>query len=155
MASPQYQRPGWITRYLLNPAIAGLLRLGVSVLGSRTLAVRGRRSGEWRTTPVHPMNFGGRRYLVAPRGTTEWVRNIRARGGGELRLGRRSEPISVVELEDDAKPEILREYLRRFGWETGAFFQGVSSRSSEEDLHRIAPLHPVFRIVSSPSNSPS
>jgi deazaflavin-dependent oxidoreductase (nitroreductase family) len=147
MASLQYQRPGWITRNLLNPAINGLMRLGVSVSGSRTLAVRGRRSGEWRTTPVNPIQFDGNRYLVAPRGTTEWVRNIRAAGGGELRLGRRRDPIAVVEIENDDKTEILRAYLRRWAWETGAFFQGVGADSSDDDLRRIAPLHPIFRIA--------
>jgi deazaflavin-dependent oxidoreductase (nitroreductase family) len=146
VTASHYQRPGWATRNLLNPAIALLTRLGVSVSGSRILAVRGRRSGEWRTTPVNPLDLGGNRYLVAPRGTTEWVRNIRASGGGELRLGRRRESISVTEVDDEAKEEILREYLRRWGWETGAFFQGVRHDSSDEQVRSIVPLHPIFRI---------
>ena len=75
--------------------------------------MRGRSSGEWRTVPVNLLTIDGTRYLVAPRGTTQWVRNIRAAGGGELRIGRRTEAISVRELADDAKPPVLREYVRR------------------------------------------
>ena len=94
------------------------------------------------------MEIGGRRYLVAPRGETEWVRNLRAARGGELRLGRHREPIGVEELPDDAKPPILREYLRRWKMETAKFFDGVTAESPESELRRIAPRHPVFRVLS-------
>ena len=68
-----YQRPGWFTKQVFNRAVAGLTRLGVSVAGSRVLEVRGRKSGEWRRTPVNVLDFEGARYLVAPRGHTQWV----------------------------------------------------------------------------------
>ena len=106
--------------------------------GSRTLAVRGRRSGQWRTTPVNPLEFRGQRYIVAPRGVTDWVRNIRASGEGELWLGSRREPIKVVELSDAEKPEILREYLRKWAWEVGAFFEGVGADASDADIQAAA-----------------
>ncbi|WP_225447477.1 nitroreductase family deazaflavin-dependent oxidoreductase [Streptacidiphilus sp. PB12-B1b] len=122
-------------------------RLGISVLGSRTLAVRGRKSGEWRTTPVNLLTIDGRRYLVAPRGHTQWVRNMRAVGGGELRLGRRVEPFRGVELSDDEKPAVLRAYLRRWAWEVGMFFEDVDADSPESRLREIAPGFPVFRVV--------
>ena len=122
-------------------------RLGISVLGSRTLAVRGRKSGEWRTTPVNLLTFEGERYLVAPRGHTQWVRNMRAAGGGELRLGRRAEPFRAVELTDADKPPVLREYLRRWAWEVGFFFGDVDADSPEATLTEIAPGFPVFRIA--------
>jgi deazaflavin-dependent oxidoreductase (nitroreductase family) len=127
--------------------MAGLTGAGVSVLGSRILAVRGRTSQEWRTTPVNLLTEGGSRYLVAPRGTTQWVRNIRVAGGGELRLGRRVEEIRVAELSDDEKTPILRAYLRRWKSEVGIFFEGVGPKSSDAELRAIAPNHPVFRIL--------
>jgi len=143
---PHYQRPGWFTQHVFNPIVAGLTRLGISVLGSRVLRVRGRTSGEWRSVPVNLLTFEGGRYLVAPRGETQWVKNIRKAGGGELKLGRKTESIRVVELSDDEKPDLLRAYLKRWKAEVGVFFGGVSADSPAEDLRRIAPDHPVFRI---------
>jgi deazaflavin-dependent oxidoreductase (nitroreductase family) len=147
MVSSRYVRPGWFTTNVFNRLVALLTRLGVSVYGSRVLAVRGRASGEWRTTPVNLLVHGGERYLVAPRGVTQWVRNIRVSGEGELRLGRRREPIRVTELGDAEKPELLRAYLRRWRVEVGVFFQGVGPDASEEELRRIAPDYPIFRIL--------
>ena len=80
--TPRYVRPGWFTQHVFNPAVALLTRAGLSVWGSRELRVRGRASGEWRSTPVNLLTHGGARYLVAPRGNTQWVRNVRAAGGG-------------------------------------------------------------------------
>jgi deazaflavin-dependent oxidoreductase (nitroreductase family) len=108
--------------------------------------VRGRTTGQPRHTPVNPLTLDGARYLVAPRGHTQWVRNLRARGDGRLLVGRRAEEFAAVELSDEEKPPILREYLRRWKWEIGAFFAGVGPDSSDEELRRIAPDHPVFRI---------
>ncbi len=141
-----YQQAGWFTRNVFNKAVAGLTGLGISILGSRILAVRGRKSGEWRTTPVNLLVIDGQRYLVAPRGHTQWVRNMRVAGGGELRLGRRTEPFTATELTDDAKPAILRAYLKRWKAEVGVFFGGVGPDSSEDELRRIAPDHPVFKV---------
>jgi deazaflavin-dependent oxidoreductase (nitroreductase family) len=146
MAGERYVRPGWFTRNVFNGAVAGLTRLGVSVAGSRELRVRGRTSGEWRTVPVNLLTVGGTRYLVAPRGTTQWVRNLRAAGGGELRIGRRTEAFSANELDDDAKAPVLREYVRRWGWELGSFFEGVDKDATDADLARIAPGFPVFTV---------
>jgi deazaflavin-dependent oxidoreductase (nitroreductase family) len=142
----RYVRPGWFTVHVFNPAVAGLTRVGVSVWGSRILAVRGRKSGEWRTTPVNLLVRDGQRYLVAPRGTTQWVRNLRSAGEGELRVGRRTEPFRAYELTDEEKPDVLRSYLKRWKAEVGVFFGGVNAASPEAELQRIAPDHPVFRI---------
>jgi deazaflavin-dependent oxidoreductase (nitroreductase family) len=142
----RYEQPGWLNRYLLDPLVALLTRLGISVAGSRVLEVRGRKSGEWRRTPVNLLEFEGGRYLVAPRGHTQWVRNIRASGRGRLLVGRRSEEISVTELADDEKPPLLRAYLRKWKWEVGAFFGGVGPDDPDSELRKIAPDHPVFRI---------
>lgn len=148
MSEPRYVRPGWFTNHVFNPIIAGLTRLGLSVWGSRQLRVRGRQSGEWRTTPVNLLTFDGDRYLVAPRGETQWVRNLRAAGEGELRVSRRTERFRATEISDAGKPPILRAYLKRWKAEVGVFFGGVSAKSSDEELRRITPDHPVFRIES-------
>jgi len=145
--SDHYQRPGWFTKNVFNPFVGLLTRVGVSLAGSRVLEVRGRKSGEWRSTPVNPLGFEDERYLVAPRGETQWVRNIRVSGGGRLRKGRRTEDFTVTEITDEEKLPILRAYLKKWAWEVGAFFQGVGADAPDEDLRRIAPLHPIFRIT--------
>lgn len=141
-----YQKPDWFTRNVFNPAVAVMTRFGLSVWGSRVLRVRGRRSGEWHATPVNPLTRDGTQYLVAPRGHTQWVRNIRVSGGGELVLGGRAQAFTAVEIRDDQKVPILRDYLKRWKFEVGMFFGGVSDTSSDEELRRIAPDHPVFRV---------
>jgi len=141
-----YQRAGWFTKNVFNRIVATLTRMGISVAGSRVLEVPGRKSGEPRRTPVNLMTFEGQRYLVAPRGHTQWVRNLRASLSGRLYLGRRSEDFTAVELPDSEKPELMRAYLRKWKWEVGQFFGGVGPDAPEEELRRIAPDHPVFRI---------
>ncbi len=130
----------------MDRAVTALTRAGVSFWGSRILELPGRKTGEPRRTPVNLLTFGGQRYLVAPRGHTHWVRNLRASGSGRLLIGRRAEEFSAVELPDDEKPPLLREYLRRWKWEVGQFFGGLGPDAPDEELRRIAPDHPVFRI---------
>jgi deazaflavin-dependent oxidoreductase (nitroreductase family) len=147
-AESHFKRPGWFTKNVFNRVVALFTRLGLSVLGSRVLEVRGRSSGEWRRTPVNLLTIEGQRYLVAPRGHTQWVRNLRASGEGRLVLGRRREPFSAVEITDDEeKAPILRAYLKRWKAEVGVFFEGVGPDSSDEELRAIAPKHPVFGIT--------
>ena len=143
----RYVEPGWFTRNVFNRAVRRLTRWGLSVAGSRELRVRGRKSGEWRSTPVNLLIVSDERYLVAPRGTTQWVRNLRAAGEGELKLGRRVEQFRAAELADPAKTPVLREYLHRWAWEVGAFFEGVGKDASDADLARIAPDFPIFRVL--------
>ncbi|MFE2297749.1 nitroreductase family deazaflavin-dependent oxidoreductase [Streptomyces sp. NPDC059445] len=145
--STHVQKPGWFTVNVLNRAVAWITKRGLSLRGSRVLAVRGRKSGEWRTTPVNPLTLDGQRYLVAPRGHVQWTHNMRAAGGGELRLGKKVETFTAVEVADDDKASILRAYLKHWKAEVGVFFGGVGPDSSDEELRRIAPDHPVFRIT--------
>jgi deazaflavin-dependent oxidoreductase (nitroreductase family) len=126
--------------------VTALARRGISLLGSRVLYVRGRKSGEWRTTPVNLLVHEGERYLVAPRGHTQWVRNMRVAGGGELHLGRRVEVFTATEVADQDKPDILRAYLKRWKFEVGMFFDGVGPDASDGKLLEIAPGYPVFLI---------
>lgn len=153
-ASEHYQRkrPGWFTRNAFNPVVAALTRLGVSVWGSRVLEVRGRKSGEPRRTPVNLLTFEGERYLVAPRGDTQWARNLRAAGEGRLLIGpRRSERFATSELSDEQKPPVLRAYLERWKLEVGAFFDGVGPDSSDAELLAESAKHPVFRLGAPPA----
>jgi deazaflavin-dependent oxidoreductase (nitroreductase family) len=144
-AENRYIKPQSATN-VFNTVVARLTRMGISVYGSRVLYVKGRKSGEWRSTPVNPLTLDGTRYLVAPRGNTQWVRNMRAVGTGELHVGRRVEPFRATEIADDAKPAILRAYLKKWKFEVGVFFDGVDAKAPEEKLREIAPGYPIFRI---------
>jgi deazaflavin-dependent oxidoreductase (nitroreductase family) len=149
MNETRYIKPKKSTN-AFNVAVAKLTKLGVSVWGSRVLTVVGRKSGEPRSVPVNLLTVDGVRYLVAPRGETQWVRNLRASGEGRLRKGRKVEEFTATEVPDEEKLLLLRAYLKKWAWEVGAFFQGVGADAPDEDLRRIAPLHPVFRISRRP-----
>lgn len=142
-----YRAPGWLTRNVVNRSVAFLTRHGVSVLGSRVLAVRGRTSGAWRTTPVNLLEHDRRRYLVSARGEGQWVRNLRVAGTGELRVGNRTEAFRGRELTDEEKVPVLRAYLRRWKFEVGAFFDGVGPDSTDAEIQAIAGKHPAFEVL--------
>jgi deazaflavin-dependent oxidoreductase (nitroreductase family) len=144
--APHYRQPGWFTRKIMNPVAGQLARWGVSVWGSRELQVRGRTSGQMRSTVVNLMTHEGEDYLLAPRGRTQWVRNLRVAGGGNLRVGRQLRAFSAVEVADDDKVDLLRAYLRRWKLEVGVFFDGASADSSDEELRAIAHKHPAFLV---------
>jgi deazaflavin-dependent oxidoreductase (nitroreductase family) len=141
-----FQQPGWFTRNVFNRTIHGLMALGISIQGSRLLEVKGRKSGQWRSTPVNLLEVDGARYLVAPRGHTQWVRNMRVAKGGRLRLGRGTEDFRATEVTGDAAVPLLRAYLKKWKWEVGAFFDGVGPDSTDAQLLAIAPDHPVFKL---------
>lgn len=113
--------------------------------GSRRLTVRGRKSGEPRTTPVNPLEIDGVTYLVAPRGTTQWVRNLRAVREGKLHHGRKATRFRGEEVPDSEKLPILKAYLDKWAWEVGAFFE-LEKDPSDDEIARVAPNHPVFRV---------
>jgi deazaflavin-dependent oxidoreductase (nitroreductase family) len=143
----QYRRPGWFTRHVVNPSVAGLTRLGVSVWGSRVLEVKGRKSGLPRRNPVNLLTMDDQQYLVAPRGEAEWVRNLRVADGHlTLLLGSRRDDRTATEIADADKAPVLRAYLRRWKSEVGVFFEGVGPDSTDEELAAIAPRHPVFAL---------
>lgn len=146
--TPHVQKAGWFTVNVLNRSVAWLTRRGISVWGSRVLEVRGRKSGEWRRTPVNVLTVDGARFLVAPRGHVQWTHNMRAAGGGRLRLGRTTEDFTATEVPDDDKAPILRAYLKRWKAEVGVFFGGVGPDSTDQELRAIAADHPVFRLGS-------
>jgi deazaflavin-dependent oxidoreductase (nitroreductase family) len=142
-----YRAPGWFTRNVVNRSVAFFTRHGVSVWGSRVLAVRGRTSGAWRTTPVNVLDHDGHRYLVSARGEGQWVRNLRVAGTGELRVGRRAEEFRGRELSDEEKVPVLRAYLKRWKFEVGAFFDGVGADSTDAEVLAVAAKHPAFEVL--------
>ncbi len=145
MASEQtYEKPGAITNFF-GRLLMAINRLGLAPAGAQTLAVRGRKSGEIRTNPVNPFEIDGRTYLLAPRGTTQWARNLRAAGEGELRVGKKARRFRAEEVADAEKLPLLRVYLDRWAWEAKGFL-GVEKDATDEQLLEIAPQHPAFLL---------
>ncbi len=144
---PKYDKPSFFNKSVAGPLMILLTRLGISAGGANTLVVCGRKSGEPRSVPVNPLDHDGARYLVAPRGNTEWVRNLRAAGEGELRLGSKRDTVKAVEVGDEEKPPVLRAYLENWARATKGSF-GVDENATDQELSDIAPDHPVFRITS-------
>jgi hypothetical protein len=151
MAASPFVKPGFFTARVVNPVVGFLAgRLGLGPKGAQVLAVRGRKSGEWHRIPVNPLTLGGQRYLVAPRGETEWVRNIRVSRAGRLTVAGKTADVRVVEVPDREKPPILRAYLQEWAWEVKRFFGGLDAAASEADFIPIAARYPVFRILPEP-----
>lgn len=134
----------------MNGILALLVgRLGVPVPRCRVLRVHGRRSGRLRSVPLLVGRHDGRRYLVAPRGRTDWARNLAAAGWGELIRGRRVERVDAVPVGGEERIDALASYVRGFGWLTRGLF-GLPRRPSRERIAAIAERHPVFRISTRP-----
>jgi deazaflavin-dependent oxidoreductase (nitroreductase family) len=151
MADRHYRKPGWLTQQVFNRAVTLATRAGISVLGSRVLEVRGRKSGLARRTPVNLLSLDGRQYLVSPRGETEWVRNVRADGGKlDLLLGGKRQHCLGHEVPEADRVDVLRGYLRRWKAEVGVFFDGVGPDSTDDQIRAIAHKHPVFRLETAP-----
>ncbi|MFE5209408.1 nitroreductase family deazaflavin-dependent oxidoreductase [Streptomyces sp. NPDC056600] len=145
-AGPYYFEAGPLASRF-NAIVGWLARHGVSLMGSAELSVRGRKSGAMQRIPVNPYRHAGEQYLVSARGHSQWVRNMRVAGGGELRVGRKVRGFTATELPDDQKVAVLRGYLDKWGWEVNQYFQGVTAASSDEELAAAASDHPVFRIT--------
>ena len=139
-----YRRSAW--RRVLNGLVRPLARLGLAGRSTYVLTVRGRTSGKVWSTPVSIVEHGGERWLVAPYGERNWVKNARAAGSVELRRGRRSDRLAVEEVDAAGAVPVLREYYRRFRV-TRPFFD-VTLDSSEDDWLAEAPRHPAFRLGS-------
>ena len=143
-ASRPYRKSPW--RRALNALVRPLARLGLTGPRTHLLTVPGRTSGRLWSTPVSIVRIGSERWLVAPYGDRNWVKNTRAAGWVELRRGRSHERLAVDELDPAEAVPVLREYYRR-GRVTRPFF-GVSLESSPEEWLAEAPRHPVFRLRS-------
>ena len=141
-----YKKPDWFSLHLVNPLVKGLHHLGVSLQGSQTLALPGRKSGEIRTNPVNPFELDGHTYILSPRGNTQWVRNLRAAGGeGELRSGRRNRHFRAEEVPDSEKLPLMRLYMDKWAWEVKGYI-GIDPKAPDEEVERILPDHPAFLL---------
>jgi deazaflavin-dependent oxidoreductase (nitroreductase family) len=143
-----FDRPNWVER-LLNRGVGALVRLGLAPSHMHLLEVRGRKSGKLYRVPVDLLAEGGRLYLVAPRGYTQWVRNAEASVHVTLRRGRRATAYRLRALPDAGKPVILKSYLDRFRREVQRFFP-VPAGSPAEAFVPLVQRYPAFELVPTP-----
>jgi len=120
-------------------------RLGLPLAGVWVLRTRGRRTGRVHQVPVIPLTLDGVRYLVAPRGATDWMRNLLAAGGGELRRGRRRRHVPARPVTGEDRVPVLAAYIRANRRRNGRFFD-VPEVFTDRDVRRIADRHPVARL---------
>ena len=147
MTPQRYVQPNWLTRNVFNKIVVGLTRIGISLWGSRIPRGAGTQKRRAAARPLNMLSVDGARYLVAPRGQTQWVRNLRVAGEGQLLVGRRRERFVASEIADAEQEPILRAYLKRWKWEVGVFFGGVEARP-----HRATTFtgsHPTIRSSAS------
>ena len=142
----RYEEPNRAAR-AANAAICWLAEMGISIAGTRALRVRGRKTGKQRAVVINLLSVDGVDYLVSPRGNTQWARNVRAAGSVELGPRWRSQRTRVSEVDDAAKPELLRRYLARWYWQVKGHVSGLTPDSSDEQLRAAAPTIPVFALA--------
>ncbi len=133
----------------INAVFRLLTRLGLGAKYRHILTVPGRKSGNPYSTPVDVMESGGRRFLVAPYGVVNWVRNARAAGEVSLSRGGRTERVRLSELSPEASTPVLRQYISEVRV-TRPYFD-VTLDSSDQEFAAEAPRHPVFEVQASSS----
>ncbi len=143
--SEYFNQPTTLDR-VFNKLFGLLVGLGLGLPHNYLLQVRGRKSGRVYSTPVDVLSRNGKRYLVAPRGYTQWVRNAIASGTVSLKKGRRSEKFGIRILSDDEKPEILKSYLDRYKLTVQRYFP-VPAGSPTEAFRRLTGQYPVFELI--------
>jgi deazaflavin-dependent oxidoreductase (nitroreductase family) len=141
--STRYEEPNRAAR-AGNAVIRWLAELGVSIAGTRALRVRGRKTGKLRAVVINLLTIDGVDYLVSPRGNTQWVRNVRAAGVVDMGPRWRRRSVQATEVEDAAKPELLKRYLDRWYWQVKGYVAGLTPESSAEQFRAAAPSIPVF-----------
>jgi len=140
-----FQKESPLDRFF-NRFMGRLLRLGFAPGYMRLLEVRGRKSGKLFTTPVNVLDFNGKRWLVAARGETAWARNARAAGRVVLRRGASTESLTIRELADADKPEVIKAFLDRFKSQVQRFFD-VPAGSPADAFRATASRTPVFELI--------
>ncbi|MEJ7839781.1 MAG: nitroreductase/quinone reductase family protein [Thermomicrobiales bacterium] len=143
----QYQKPPFIISKIANPLmITAVTKLGIRPGGMAVLAVKGRKTGRLNRVPLNPVDVGGSAYLLSPRGTSQWVQNVRAAGGkANLYLGRALQPVALTEVDDSEKLPIVREYVTKFYSAVGKIMN-IPKNPSDDQLRAVLANHPVFRI---------
>ena len=144
--SVRYDEPHAAAR-AANALIRWLAEVGISIAGTRALRVRGRKTGRLRGVVINVLTVDELDYLVSPRGNTQWVRNVRAAGVVETGPRWRRVSARVTEVDDAAKPELLKPYLARWYWQIKDVVVGLTPESTDEQLRAAAPLIPMFALA--------
>ena len=144
--STRYEEPNQVAQ-AANSVIRWLAEMGISIAGTRALRVRGRKSGKQRAVVINLLTVDGVDYVVSPRGNTQWARNVRAAGVVETGPRWRRRQTVASEVDDAAKPELLKRYLDRWYWQVKGYVAGLTPDSSEEQLLAAAPTIPVFALT--------
>jgi len=139
----RYDAPNGVDK-VATTLVRWLAEAGVSLAGTRALRVRGRTTGRVRSVVVNVLTVGDVDYVVSPRGNTQWVRNVRAAGAVEM--GRRRRRFQATEIDDAAKPELLKRYLDRWSWEVKGHMAGLTPDSGPDQIKAAAPSIPVFAL---------
>ncbi|RAU95773.1 nitroreductase family deazaflavin-dependent oxidoreductase [Mycobacterium colombiense] len=144
--STRYEQPNRAAR-AANRVVRSLAEAGISIAGTRALRVRGRKTGKPRAVVINLLTVDGIDYLISPRGNTQWARNVRAAAVVEVgpRWHRRS--VRVSEVDDAAKPELLRRYLARWYWQVKGYVAGLTPDSTDEQFRAAAASIPVFALT--------
>jgi deazaflavin-dependent oxidoreductase (nitroreductase family) len=129
-----------------NRIFGFLVGLGLGFSYNYLLQVRGRKSGRLYSTPIDLLEFEGKRFLVAPRGRTQWVRNAEAAGEVTLKKGRTQQRFRLRPIPDANKPEILKAYLDNFKREVQRYFP-VPAGSPVQAFGEIAQSYPAFELI--------
>ena len=108
--------------------------------------MRGRKSGKLYSTPINLLELGGKRFLVAPRGRTQWVRNAETAGEVTLKKGKTRQRFRLRPIADADKPEILKAYLDNFKREVQQYFP-VAAGSSAQAFEPFAQIYPAFELI--------
>ena len=132
---------------LFNRSFGFLVGLGLGPSHIYLLQVRGRKSGKLFSTPVDLLELQGKRYLVAPRGRTQWVRNAEAAGEITLKKGGTRQQFHLRPIPEADKPQILKAYLDSFKREVQRYFP-VAAGSPPATFVAIAESYPVFELLS-------
>ena len=140
-----YRRPTKLTR-TMNRFVGWLASRGLMPSDTITLEVKGRRSGMIRSNVVTWVEQDEERYLVSPRGESEWVRNVRAADGDAVIRRRGGQKVRLEEVSAEQRAPIIKAYLAKTAMATRAHF-GVDPKAEIEEFEAIAARHPVFRIV--------
>jgi deazaflavin-dependent oxidoreductase (nitroreductase family) len=143
--APNFKAPSSVER-LFNRLFGVLVGLGLGLPHNYLLQVRGRKSGRLYSTPVNVLVRGGKRFLVAARGYTQWVRNAQAMGEVSLKKGLRSEMFGLRAIPDEEKPEILKAYLDQFKTTVQRYFP-VPSGSPADGFRPLTARYPVFELI--------
>ena len=144
-ASRPFDKPTAIDK-LFNRVFGALVGLGIGLAHNYLLEVRGRKSGRLYATPVDVLTHAGKRYLVAPRGYTQWVYNAQAAGHVTLKKGARREELRVRAVADADKPELLKAYLDRFKLTVQRYFP-LPAGSAGDAFVPLASRYPVFELL--------